>query len=264
MSMMKQMRSQPLTPRTALVSIVLFVVATAGVMAMVVKMVSGASGGSASHARPSRPTASVAGKATLIAAKTTAPANAKPDYSVIVARNLFQVKAVVTEKVAPPPPVKIGKPAPPPAKSIFKPTIVNSVAPFQVKNDAKPQLALTGVVDIAGTTYALLESLEDHKTQYTRPGSAAFGYTLVSVAEKSATMEANGATFVLNIGENKEEVKLERPATATPQPNQPGAAPGPGTGGPGMGGPGAGFRGNFGGGNAFGGRRQRGQNSGEG
>ncbi len=124
-------------------------------------------------------------------------ASGTQDYSVIVKRDLFHPLETVT--VAP---VKVVAPLPKPVivqTGGWGHTAVRPVTP------QAPQVAFTGVVDINGEHYALLESLEDHLSHYTRVGSTAFGYKLVAIGEKSVTVETNGESIELNIGDNKEE-----------------------------------------------------------
>lgn len=215
MNVLQQFRVKDLTPRTITLSIALFVLATSGVVvAVVVKTMPGsATAGIVKSMRYVNGPAAAA--STPAAAAAANPAVNGQDYSVIVSRNLFHplettitvappVKPMLPVKVTP---IKVSTP-------IF--SSVTRVAQPQV-----PELAYTGIVDVGGVQYALLERLEDQRAQYTRVGGSAFGYTLVALAEQAATLQANGTTMVLNIGANKQEEAITPPsapisATATP------------------------------------------------
>ena len=233
---MKQLRAKDLTPRTIVLSLCIFVLATTGIMAVVVKAMTGsAAAGTVNAVRHVDARAPL--PSTQVAAGKAIPAPNGQDYTVIVKRNLFH--ALETIAVAPPPPpVKIVPPPPPPD---------TGPAPFQTSTATPaPQVAFTGVVDIGGEQYALLESLEDHLSQYTRVGSSAFGYKLVSIGDKAVTVETSGEQLVLNIGDNKQEEAITPPKVATPAPTT--TPPGGGrffngNGAPnGMGNPNGGFR----------------------
>jgi hypothetical protein len=93
----------------------------------------------------------------------------------------------------------------------------------------KPKVAYTGSVEIGDATYALLEDLTTREAQYTKVGTTVFGCTLIAMTPNVATVQANGMTFALNLGENKVEEATAKPATPAPpaaQPAQP-ATPAP-------------------------------------
>ena len=193
----------------------------------VVKFSTGnAAGNSAVHV-PHRP-AVAATQAMQITAKAKKLTFGGQDYAVIVTRNLFRPTGASAM-----------------AATVFTPTST-TIAPFQPQSDnaSQPQLAFTGIVEISGEKYALLESLGDHLAQYTRLGSTAFGYKLVGIADNAVTLEADGETTVLNIGDNKVEEQTTKPTTTDQQNttsptdvNNPGAGspngtlPGPNSGG---------------------------------
>lgn len=237
MSVMQQMQAKSLNTRTALISIVLFVLATAGVMTMVIKNINGSSAADTPRTphTPQAPAAMTVKTALLAkaAGKKVVSAPTGKDYTVIVSRNLFKPRIAVTADTPPAAPVDKNP------FGGFKPVNVNAVAPFQPKSVAlHPQMAFTGRVEIAGETYALLENVDEHLSQYTHIGSTAYGCKLTAIAESSVTLEAGGAPFTLNIGDNKVEEAFTPPPAApapAPAPNAQNAAPGAAPGnGPGM------------------------------
>jgi len=210
MTKMQQLHTKDLTPRTIMLSICLFVLATTGIMAVVVRAMTGSA--STGAVKSTRQTNSQSTFASTPETKAKTYITLKePDYSVIVKRNLF--RPLGTTIAVPPPPapsVHVVKP-PPPLTGPWTMAAVTKPA-----TTPAPQVAFTGLVDIGGEHYALLESLEDHLSQYTRVGSTAFGYKLVTVADRSVTLELNGESIILNIGDNKEEVVIGMPAAPAP------------------------------------------------
>ena len=240
MSMIQPKTSAALTPRTTLIAFVVFVLVTAGVILLIVNVQTGSSGG-ASAAKPHTPS-----HPSMPIASTSITAVLAPDgldYSVIVKRNLFQPLFAPTPPPAPPP-------APTPPPFIIKHKVIEPIT------IAPPLLAFTGVVEIAGVKYALLEDLTDHHTQYTRVGSDAFGYTLQDIGARSVTLNIYGTPTVYNIGDNKVSEKTTPPATAAPATD---TTTTPGATTPGMGAPGTlPGGGNFPGGRYGGGGRRGG------
>lgn len=207
MNMAPEKKSQELSPRAAIVAIVVFLLLAGGVIAGVVKLLTGSSG-SAVQAASSRSTRA----GTRNTPNTDAGVDG--DFTIVTQRNLFAApgskplipaKADVVKGPAPfAPSQPVVPPPPPPAPP--------------------PKVAYTGSVEIAGTTYALLEDLDTHEAQYLRAGSNAFGCTLTAVNTNYVTVTAYGQTFTLNIGENKVEEAIAPPKVAAPAP-PPSAAP---------------------------------------
>ena len=215
MSLLQQARSVAVTPRTVGISIGLFALLATGMIALAVKLSSGSSSAPAPH-HPAPVLAAAAMTAQVANAAVTAE-----DYAVIVQRDLFRSPVMPAPPAAPAPaPAKIA-----PLPMISKPVHVNEPPPFQMHhetvNASTSAVAFTGVVEIAGTSYALLESLEDHTSQYVRKGGSAFGFTLLEIGNRAVTLESNGQTIVLGIGDNKDEEAPSRPQE-TPQNTTPG------------------------------------------
>lgn len=240
MSMKQPGKSAALTPQTTLIVIAVFLLASVGVVMAVVKMAGSSGNAVTAVARPSLPAPATTGATHAdVAGELTREAQ---NYTVVVSRNLFQAQggAAVVTKPKPAP-----TPSPPP---IIVPVFVNT------PTVQAPTVAFTGVVEIAGDKYALLENLLDHHAQYTRVGSEAFGYTLKSIDGRSVTLVMDGTSMLLNMGDNKVSEKTTPPVTAAPQtpavagdgaggttPNTPGGMT-PGTGTPGAGNFPGGFR----------------------
>ncbi len=251
MSMLQQLRAKDLTPRTIVLSVSLFVLATTGIMAVVVKGMTG-SPATGTVKSPRHVNAPASFTSTPLAAAKVTPALTEQDYTVIVKRNLFHPLETVT--IAAPPPVEKVQPPQKTDSNMFNTQVRDVTGIPAATTTSAPQVAFTGLVNIGGEQYALLESLDDHLSQYTRLGSTAFGYKLVGLAEKSVTLEIGGETLVLNIGDNKQEEAITPPKAAAPTTANPAGGPGfTGNGaqngaGPGGNPNGGGFR-----------RRQRGQ-----
>ena len=215
MSMMKSLRSTDISPRTAVMSLVALALVTGGVMMLVIKMTHGGAG--SPGVKPTRTaTAQNTAAATTLAPVSKAPA----DYAIIAARNLFRVPAAPTE----------GQPAATTtttttvatAKPIFNLTPSKPTAP------PRPSLACTGIVEVGGDTYALIEQLDQQLAQYTRVGGTAFDCSLVSIDARSVTMAYGGEQFTLALGDNKVDTPATPPAGAAPT-GQPGTATAAGT-----------------------------------
>jgi len=193
------------------VSLCVFAVAVAGMVMLVMRFTAAAQ----PPRRPALPSstpvnASIVGAPNKAPAVATAPTDA--DYAVIVKRDLFRSLAVTP-------------PAPGPVKTarlpiLSKPVRVAEPPPFAMHHDSAnastSAVAFTGLVIIAGTQYALLESVEDHVAKYVRKGGSAFGFTLKEITEQAVTLDLDGQTIVLNLGDNKTEEATSRPQETPP------------------------------------------------
>ncbi len=209
MSLLQNLQKKEMTPRTVILSISIFVLAVAGALALFVKLLTGSP--AVAVRTPMQPATPASMTNTLPIAPAKAAAMEKlaaeeGDYAVITKRDLFRSSAT---KIAAVPPAET------PQKNVFD---AAPTAPAAPSEPTQPQVAFTGAVDIAGQKYALLESLDDHLSQYTRIGGTAFGYTLMGIADRSVTLEANGETLILKMGDNKEEEAFT-PATPAAQQN---------------------------------------------
>jgi len=224
MSVLDKLRATEVTPRTALLSIAILVLAAAGVLAVVVKLMNGPSSAAAVPERPDAPvpTASAPAPATNHGKFAAMPAG-KPDYAVIVKRNLFRSTEKIAAVILVPPPVLPTTPPVLPKSSVPPYTPFGNAAPA---TPAPPSLAYTGVVEVGGETYALIEQLESHDAQYVRKGGTAFDCTVTDIAPRAVTLEYVGTTFTLNLGENKTEPEPTPPPAAQPNNGQPGNTPG--------------------------------------
>lgn len=203
MSLTTKLRTAEVTPRTALMSIGGLLLLTVGVMTAVVKLTSAPS---PRHVAPPRPSpVAESSRRGAKAADIYVMPRSEADYAVIISRNLFRSLAR-PPLLFPPAMLPPFQPTPPP------PAVpISNIAPFQttttppVKTSTRPKVAFTGVVDIAGDTYALLENLDTQLSQYTHVGSEAYGCKLVEIAGHAVTLEYGGETFTLNMGDNKTE-----------------------------------------------------------
>jgi len=224
MSLMTKLRSTEVTPRTALLSIAVLVLATAGVLTAVVKLMNGAHADKPDHTdRPAPPVA----METYDPGKIADLPPGKPDYTIIIKRNLFRPVEGAVATIVPP---ATANPLPPPLGK--KPASVPPFQPFANSTPAAPtvtppKLAYTGVVEIAGETYALIEHLESHEAKYVRLGGTAFDCKATEITARAVDLEYAGMPFTLNLGENKTE-----PAPTPPPAAQPNNQPPPGGGQP--------------------------------
>lgn len=234
MSFVNKLQSTDVSPRTVLLSIVVLVLATAGVLAVVVKLMNGPSANQANREAKLPPMPVPAAGATTVApGKDTGLLPVKADYGVIVTRNLFRPTETAVAAVAVPP-----QTLPPPVFPVKPPVKPVSVPPFKpIVNTApttppvpQPKLAYTGVVEIAGETYALIEHLDTHEAQYVREGSVAFECKVVKITPIAVAIESMGTPFTLNLGENKKEPEPTPPAA--PPGNQPPGGQTPAAGAP--------------------------------
>jgi hypothetical protein len=210
MSMLTQLKSTDVSPRAAFISVLGLLVVSTGVILWVVRGASGVSGQGVERSprRPATPAQAIAARA-----QASAPAPEVSSYAVIVSRNLFQappgsVPPATTPQNSAPPPV-----FPPagdaPQVEPFSPTLQPAEPP------PRPKVACTGIVEIAGQPYALLEQLELATAKYVQVGESAFDCTLTAISARGVTLEANGEVFTLAVGANKVE-----PEPAKPDPQQ--------------------------------------------
>lgn len=214
MSLVNKLQSTEVSPRAVLLSIVVLVVATAGVLTAVVKLMNAPAParGSREAGLPSV-SASTAPAVARDPDNTSAAQPAKADYGIIVKRNLF--RPIRAAAIAPPPPLPpVEPPVKPPARKPepvppFKPLVNPTPTTPPV---TPPRLAYTGVVEVGGDTYALIEHLDTREAQYVRKGGMAFECTVVEITPVSVAIEHMGAPFTLNLGENKIEETAPPPA----------------------------------------------------
>jgi hypothetical protein len=155
-------------------------------------------------------------------------------YAVIAERNLFRPLAATASpskanqapgKPALQPPPSPGKgsmnanlPALPPGKGAGSaqlgppPGRPNIVRPAPGGGDFKKTLAFTGIVETSEGKQALLENLQTKETRFVKQGENAFGCRIVSVTAQMLSLEKDGTTCILSIGENKPDT------TASPAP----------------------------------------------
>jgi len=232
MSVVDKLRGTEVTPRTALLSIVVLLLATAGVLTAVVKVLNGPSSSAGTPEKAGAPI--TAAKASGDGGKYAPAPAGKADYGVIAKRNLFhsprKIEVAAVAPVAPPPfPTK--KQTEP-----FNPFRSGPTTPEMTP----PPLAFTGVVEVGGETYALIEHLESHDAQYVPVGGKAFGCTVTEINARAVSLEIGNTPFMLNIGENKTEPEPTPPPAAQQNNRQPGGAPPDGAAQPGGGQPGEG------------------------
>jgi len=94
-------------------------------------------------------------------------------------------------------------------------------------SEFKKNLAFTGLVEMPTGRQALLENLQSKETRFVGSGETAFGYRLVSISDSSVRLEKDGATFALNMGENKPDTEPGAKAGAPAGPSPPGGPGGP-------------------------------------
>jgi hypothetical protein len=210
MSVMSRMKSTDVSPKTALISILVFLLVAGGAIFGLVKLLTGSSGTTAAVEPDLRPAITAAAKAP--AKNTAVPVTT--DDAIIVKRNLFRLSGAPVGPIIPPnadmPPPPFGNVAP-------------VTPPAFVPPPPQPKLAYTGIVEIAGKNYALIENLESKMAEYICVGSMAFGYKLLDVNAEFATIEVTGQPVTLNMGANKVEETTAKPAE--PAPAAPAAQP---------------------------------------
>jgi len=205
--MLKQLSATNVNSRTALLSLGVFVLLTAGVIVLVIKLTTGTPAGAStpeiaraadpSRSRPSAPPADQAAGGTR-------------DYAVIPQRNLFQPSEVRTAAPAAPPsaPPQVSKPVPAPdAPFPYRPPFSRGVS--------RPPLACTGIVEIGGDQYALLEHTGLGLSQYTRVGGVAFDCAVLDISDRAAMLDFEGDLFTLRIGDYKVEQATTSPDAAS-------------------------------------------------
>jgi hypothetical protein len=208
------------SPRTAVFSLLGLLLLSGGVVFGVVRMHNAPAEEPALRPKAARPAVTAPAPATTAADTATTKAGGKDAYAVIVTRNLFGGMVStppVTKKYTGPLSPFAGKPLP--VVTPFNPTVTTPEVP-------RPKLAYTGLVEVAGVTYALIESPEYDIAQYTRVGGTAFGCKVTAIGTQLISVEYQGASFDLMLGENKTDVPIAPPkATAPPAQPAPNAQP---------------------------------------
>jgi hypothetical protein len=96
--------------------------------------------------------------------------------------------------------------------------------------ETRKNLAYTGMVELPGGPQALIENISGKETAWKKVGESAFGCRVVSISERSISMEKDGTPFNLSIGENKPDTDPGAKGGAPPSGSTP---PQGGPGGPG-------------------------------
>jgi hypothetical protein len=227
MSTLQKLRSTAVSPGMALLSVALFLLATGGIVWLVLQQL-GVFATAPIRRAPLRPTPSAAETRARPGSVKGAPLPASA-YAIITTRNLFRAPAAPTPPALPlfdespketpvapspavvalPTPVKVVLPPPPPAAL------------------PRPRLVCTGVVTIGDENYALLENLDTNEAHYARAGSTVLGCQVVSIGTQAISLQANGETYELALGDGKPDPE---PTKAPPPPPAPPAATPPPTG----------------------------------
>jgi uncharacterized membrane protein YkoI len=118
----------------------------------------------------------------------------------IARRNLF--RPLVAPKAETPP-----RAAPPSSnpRPTFPSTPFPTPRPMVTQNAAQNQVAVVGTVRIGKDTFALVEDLTRGESRLVREGESAFGYRVARVNDETATLERDGDTLHLALGENKSQ-----------------------------------------------------------
>lgn len=124
----------------------------------------------------------------------------QPKNELIARRNLF--RPLIEPKVETPPPAP---PAAPPSnpRPTFPSTPFPTPRPMVTQNVAQNTVAVVGTVRIGKDTYALVEDLARGESRLVREGETVFGYRVARVNDETATLERDGDTLHLALGENK-------------------------------------------------------------
>jgi len=234
MSLIDRLRSVEVSARAAVICIVVLLAAV--VVVIVVAKNAASTAPARPKAKPTAETKRVRVNITQAKPKVPTPAPAaKPEdknpYSIIAERNLFRP---VTGGGAGSRPA--GKPPSPgqsggaPVLAMLKPGMLppmplgGAPSPAPPSDDFKKSLAFTGVVQTTAGTQALLENLKTKETRFAARGDSAFGCRLVDISQQSVMLEKDGATFRLNIGENKPDAEAAGAAkpAGEQKPPQPG------------------------------------------
>ena len=135
-------------------------------------------------------------------------------YDLIVQRELFQPSPVA--QLAPPAPE-----AALPAQIEFSlPEPLWAQAP----PESAPLVYCTGIVEIAGQAYALLENGEPGIGEYAPVGGMALGYRVLEIGADYVVVESGGETSELSIRNNKPDAE-QSAEQATAGESPPGASP---------------------------------------
>ncbi len=155
---------------------------------------------------PAKAAEKPAARAKTTRARSTAgkPAEkAKPSgYTIIAQRNLFQ-PLIAPPKVTTPPPPKPQPPSPPAnIPNVFMPPPMPD-ASLAAHSPAMDKIAVVGSVRVGDELYVLVEDLAKGDTRYVKAGESAFGYTVKAAGIDDATLERDGQTFTVAMGEGK-------------------------------------------------------------
>ncbi len=149
---------------------------------------------------PSLPDASVLLASTEKTPPPATPTPAPVDNDLIARRDLFRPLVEPPARPAPPMEETKKQPAPtPPA-----PTPPTS-RPMPMQPLTQERIAFTGFVKLGSERYAVIENMTLGETRTVRGGDTAFGYRVERIEEDAVTLERDGNTLHLAIGENKPE-----------------------------------------------------------
>lgn len=139
------------------------------------------------------------------ASKTVGKSQPKSSgYTVIAQRNLFQPLVAPPPKATTPPPPK-ASPSPPPPVNIpnfFTPPPMPD-ASIAAHSPAMDKITVVGSVQVGNELYVLVEDLAKGETRYVKAGESAFGYTVKAASIDDATLERDGQTYKVAMGEGK-------------------------------------------------------------
>ncbi|MCS6862827.1 MAG: hypothetical protein NZT92_21190, partial [Abditibacteriales bacterium] len=137
---------------------------------------------------------------------TSKPSSPSSSYTIIARRNLFQplIAPPPKVKVTPPLPPKVNTPPPPPANipNFFMPPPMPD-ASIAAHSPAMDRITVVGSVRVGDELYVLVEDLAKGETRYVKAGESAFGYTVKAANVDDATLERDGQTFKVAMGEGK-------------------------------------------------------------
>lgn len=129
-------------------------------------------------------------------------AKPKLDNELIAQRNLFQ-PLVETKAETPPPPAKpVVQPNPVP-RPLPAPPPMPAFRPTQTQNPPQPQVAVVGSFKVNNERFALVEDLTKGESRMVGEGESAFGYRVARINDETVTLERDGDTLHLALGENK-------------------------------------------------------------
>ena len=219
MNLLNRLRSTEVSSRTAVIAVVAVVLVTAGGATLIVRVLN----------RPAvEPLVLTTPTSQALPATTRAATSGLPEqgdspimgqaYDLIVQRGLFQ-----------PFPATLAAQAGPSAPEAPLPALIEFDLPEPLMAggwpESAPSVYCTGIVEVTGQAYALLENGEPGIGEYASVGGMALGYRVLEIGADYVVVESRGETSELSIRNNKPDAEQsaeqategESPTAASPE-----------------------------------------------